>query len=278
MAAMVAYSPHAMDAIAVELFDLLWGGTPLPTAVDHAFGVIWRQLITGEHKPGERLSDVELAAQLGVSRTPVRQALHRLAHYELVRFDPRRGFSVREFTAQDVHEMYDIRSALEVLALRQAAPHLKPADLQEQLDFIANLRPRLNEEPAIALFLQSDFQFHNLIIHASDNRRLIRMLAELRSQVSIFQIRDAGYPRRNEIALEGHERLLLALLEGEIETATRLLADHIATSKAGVLADIFGEGGEVLPGALDHVAAPSEREVVRANKRHASHLRLSDLG
>src|SRR5215211_4045067 len=120
---MVATSPQAMDAIAVEIFDLLWGDTPLPTAVDHAFSLIWRQLITGERIPGERLSDVELAAQLGVSRTPVRQALHRLAHYELVRFDPRRGFSVREFTAQDVHEMYDIRSALEVLALRQAARH-----------------------------------------------------------------------------------------------------------------------------------------------------------
>src|SRR5215207_10446458 len=129
MAAMVANSPHAMDEIAVELFDLLWGGTPLPTAVDHAFGVIWRQLITGEHKPGERLSDVDLAAQLGVSRTPVRQSLHRLAHYELVRFDPRRGFSVREFTAQDVHEMYDVRASLEALAVSLAAPRLDPAEL-----------------------------------------------------------------------------------------------------------------------------------------------------
>jgi DNA-binding GntR family transcriptional regulator len=255
MAAMVADSPQAMDAIAVELFDFLWEDTPIPTAVDHAFNAIWRQLITGERKPGERLSDVELAVQLGVSRTPVRQALHRLAQYELVRFDPRRGFSVREFSAQDIRELYDIRSALEVLALRQAATHLKPADLQDQLDIIGTLRPQLNGDSASGPFLRSDFQFHNLIIHASGNRRLIRMLAELRSQISLFQIRDAAYPHRNEIALEGHERILLALLEGRTEDATRLLADHIATSKAGVLADMFGEGGEVLPGALDHVAA-----------------------
>jgi DNA-binding GntR family transcriptional regulator len=256
MATAVSFSPEAIDAIAVEIFDLLWAieNRPLPTAVDHAFAAIWRQLITGERKPGERLSDVELAARLGVSRTPVRQALHRLAQYELVRFDPRRGFWVREFTAQDVHELYDVRGALEVLALRQAAPHLQAADLRAQLAQIEFLRPRLSEPP-IANILHSDFQFHNLIIHASGNRRLIRMLAELRSQVSLFQIRDAGYPRRNEIALDGHERVLFALLAGKTDQAAHFLADHIATSKAGVLADMFGEGGEVLPVALDHLAA-----------------------
>src|SRR5215207_9000020 len=174
MAAMVANSPHAMDEIAVELFDLLWGGTPLPTAVDHAFGVIWRQLITGEHKPGERLSDVELAAQLGVSRTPVRQALHRLAQDELVRFDPRRGFWVRVFTAEDVHEMFDVRASLEALAVRLAAPHLKRDDLQAHLDYLHECRARLAERP-VAEFLRHDFQLHNLIIHSSGNGRLIRI-------------------------------------------------------------------------------------------------------
>jgi DNA-binding GntR family transcriptional regulator len=261
MATTTANSPATMDAIAAEIFDFLWGNDsrPIPTAVDHAFAVIWRQLITGERKPGERLSDVELASQLGVSRTPVRQALHRLAENELVRFDPRRGFSVRQFTAQDVHEMYDIRGALEVLALRQAALHLQTSDLRTQLDEILALRARITEPPIteqlITPMLQSDFRFHNLIIHASGNRRLIGLLATLRSQVSIFQIRDASYPRRNEIALDGHARILRALLDGQTELAAQHLADHIASSKSGVLADMFGERGEVLPGVLDQLAA-----------------------
>src|SRR5438270_10509104 len=74
----------------------------IPTAVDHAYEMIWRQLIRGERQPGERLTDTELAAQLGLSRTPVRQALHRLAQEDLIRLDARRGFSVRAFTADDV--------------------------------------------------------------------------------------------------------------------------------------------------------------------------------
>jgi DNA-binding GntR family transcriptional regulator len=243
-----AASPTTMDAIAADIFDFLWGAErgPIPTAVDHAYESIWRQLITGERKPGERLSDVELAAQLGVSRTPVRQALHRLARDELVRFDPRRGFWVRAFTAHDVREMFDVRAALEALAVRLAAPHLRPADLHAHLDRLHACRARLAEHPVVP-FLQHDFQLHNLIIYASGNGRLIRILAALRSQVSLFQIRDtAGYPRRLELSLDGHERVLLALLAGETEQAAQLLADHIATAKSGVLIDMFDEK-EVMP-------------------------------
>jgi DNA-binding GntR family transcriptional regulator len=244
-----AASLATMDAIAADIFDFLWGAErgPIPTAVDHAYESIWRQLITGERKPGERLSDVELAAQLGVSRTPVRQALHRLAQDELVRFDPRRGFWVRVFTVQDVREMFDVRAALEVLALRLAAPHLRPADLNAHLDRLHSFRARLDERPVVP-FLQHDFQLHNLIIHASANGRLIRILAALRSQVGLFQIRDAaGYPNRLELSLDGHERVLLALLAGETERAALLLAEHIHASKVGVLADMFDEK-EVTPG------------------------------
>jgi DNA-binding GntR family transcriptional regulator len=239
----------AIDDIAAEIFGFLWGTErgPIPTAVDHAYESIWRQLITGERKPGERLSDVELATQLGVSRTPVRQALHRLAQDELVRFDPRRGFWVRVFTAQDVHEMYDVRSALEALSVRLAAPRLRPADLQSQLDRIFAVRGQL-AGGAVVPFLQNDFQLHNFLIGASGNGRLIRVLAALRSQVSFFQIRDTGYPCRMDQALVEHERVLLALLDGEVERAAQLMAEHIATAKTRVLADMFGER-EVMPGS-----------------------------
>jgi len=127
------------------------------------------------------------------------------------------------------------------------------------LDQIVALRARITAQPIaeqpIAPFLQSDFRFHNFIIHASGNQRLIGFLAALRSQISVFQIRDAGYPLRNEIALEGHEGVLLALFDGRTEQAAERMAAHVAASKAGVLADMFGERGEGLPGALDHLAA-----------------------
>jgi DNA-binding GntR family transcriptional regulator len=247
MVAVSAGASAIADAIAEQVFVFLWGDErgPLPTAGDHAYRRIWCQLITGARRAGERLSDVELAGQLGVSRTPVRQALHRLAQDELVRFDPRRGFWVREFTAKDVHEMYDVRAALEALALRQAAPHLRPEDIHAQLGHIEAMRALLPERPVVPC-LQHDFELHNLLIHASGNGRLIRLLAGLRSQVSIFQIRDAGYPGRLEMALDAHERVLVALLGGRTEEAARLMVEHIEEAKAAVLADMF-DGKEVKP-------------------------------
>jgi DNA-binding GntR family transcriptional regulator len=243
----VAETTPAIDAIAADIFEFLWGTErgAIPTAVDHAYESIWRQLITGERRPGERLSDVELSAQLGVSRTPVRQALHRLAQDELVRFDPRRGFWVRVFTADDIHEMYDVRAALESLAVRLGATRLQRSTLDEQLDLLHAVRVRLHEDPVVDC-LTLDFRFHNLLIHASGNGRLIRILAALRSQVSIFQIRDAWYPNRLAFALDGHERVLIALIAGDADRAAQLMVEHIATAKTGVLADMFHEK-EVMP-------------------------------
>jgi DNA-binding GntR family transcriptional regulator len=239
MATTVLRSPE-MDGIAAEIFDLLWGAErpAIPTAVDHAYERIWRKLIAGDWQPGERLSDLDLSAQFQVSRTPVRQALHNLAQNELVRFDPRRGFSVREFTAQDVHEMYDVRASLEALAVSLAAPHLDPAGLRDTLKQVDEVRAAIGGDDVLS-FLQHDFRFHNLLIRASGNGRLVRMLATLRGQVSVFQIRDTGYPQRMDAALDGHERVLRALMAHRFEDAANLLREHIMEAKGGVLADMF---------------------------------------
>ena len=127
MATTVLRSPE-MDGIAAEIFNLLWGADrpAIPTAVDHAYERIWRKLIAGEWQPGERLSDLDLAAQFRVSRTPVRQALHRLAQNELVLFRSRGGGSRSAGSpTQDVHEMYDVRAALESLAVSLAVPDVR---------------------------------------------------------------------------------------------------------------------------------------------------------
>ena len=228
------------ESLSTEVFELLWGHdrNTIPTAVDYAYEQIWKQLVFASERKEQRLSDVALAEKLGVSRTPVRQALERLVKDGLVRSDPRRGFWVRLFTVQDIHEVYDLRGALEVLALRLAAPRLDPADLREQLELLYRVRAQLDQRP-VSLFLQCDFRLHTLLIRASHNGRLIDYLSGLRSQFSIFQVKDTRYPQRMGSALDEHEQILLALLEKDVEKAAELLATHIAHSKANVLADIF---------------------------------------
>src|ERR1700688_2936216 len=148
------------ESLTAELFNLLWGQerSAMPTVVDYAYEEVWKRVIMIGGSEEQRLSDVTLAEQLGgMSRTPVRQALDRLVQEGLVRSDPRRGFWTRTFTAQDIHEIYDVRGALEVLALRLAAPHLDPADLRSQLELIDKIREQLDQHP-ISLFLQCDFR------------------------------------------------------------------------------------------------------------------------
>src|SRR5271167_141560 len=124
------------ESLSAELFNLLWGQerTAMPTVVDYAYEQTWKHVILIGGSEEQRLSDVTLAEQLGISRTPVRQALERLVQEGLVRSDPRRGFWTRTFTAQDIHEIYDLRGALEVLALHLAAPRFSQEDLKAHLE------------------------------------------------------------------------------------------------------------------------------------------------
>jgi DNA-binding GntR family transcriptional regulator len=240
---------RTVDDLHDVFFDLLRSGerAVIPTAVDHAYEMIWRQLIRGERQPGDRLTDTELASQLGLSRTPVRQALHRLVQEDLVRLDARRGFSVREFSANDVIEIYQVRAVLEVLALRLAVPRLTAAQLRDQLDALRRVRDALQKERddrSVLLHLEADLKLHNLLIQASGNGRLIRILAGLRSQQTLFQYWDTSYPERNEAAADEHEVILLALTVGDTVKAEAALEQHISNARTRVLTDLFGTDGE----------------------------------
>jgi len=235
------------EGLSAELFNLLWGQerTAMPTVVDYAYEEIWKRVILIGGSEEQRLSDVALAEQLGMSRTPVRQALERLVQEGLVRSDPRRGFWTRTFTAQDIHEIYDLRGALEALAVRLAAPRLSQEELKAHLEALNAVRVELDSHPVLR-FLQVDIRFHMLITRASGNGRLIHSLSMLRSELCMFQMQDTLYPRRMEIALNDHEQVLLALLAGNVDEAADDLTRHIRNAKEGVLADIFLERKEVV--------------------------------
>src|SRR5258708_21213265 len=216
------------ESLGEDLFNLLWGQerSAMPTVVDYAYREIWKRVIMIGGSEEQRLSDMMLADQLGMSRTPVRQALERLVQEGLLRSDPRRGFWTRTFTAQDIHEIYDLRGALEVLALRLAAPHLSQEDLKAHLEALYAVRAELETRPFIR-FLQVDIRFHTLITRASVNGRLIHSLSMLRSPISMVQIQDTLYPKRMEIDLHDLEQILLAMFAGHVDEAAECLASHI---------------------------------------------------
>lgn len=208
------------------------------------YGAIWDRLATRELQPGERLSDLHLSRELGVSRTPVREALHRLAQDGVVVYKPNRGFFVASFSARDVSEIFDLRMALETLALRTMAARQASIDISGQVEalervaaLIADAREREDANDAASAFLEVDQGFHQWLIQGSGNQRLIAMTNGLWGQITIFQRAGTHVPGWVEIALEQHREILRNLRNGKADQAERALERHILDMKARILAE-----------------------------------------
>lgn len=220
--------------------DVLWQADTKgrdQSRVDDVYKRLWQRIVEGEHQQGERLIENDLAQELGVSRTPVRQALFQLQQAGLVRADKNRGFHVIIFSADDICDLYDLRAVLELAALRAAAPHLTPAPLKEALEHIATLRQ--TPEPELSpRFLQSDIAFHHqLIAERSGNRRLAEALASSRAQMSIFIAEGTRVAGGIGKALSEHEQIAEALLRGDVDGAVGAMQRHLERVKNMALAD-----------------------------------------
>jgi DNA-binding GntR family transcriptional regulator len=208
------------------------------------YGAIWDRLATRELQPGERLSDLRLSRELGVSRTPVREALHRLVQDGVVDYYPNRGFFVAKFSGRDVGEIFDLRAALETLALRTMADRVAELDTTGQEEALERVAVSLAEardgkdtSEAATAFLEVDQGFHQWLIDGSGNQRLAAMTNGLWGQIAIFQRAGTHVPGWMEIALHHHREILAHLREGNATAAAHALEHHILDMKARILAE-----------------------------------------
>ncbi len=220
------------------------GAEEYPNLADSLYDLMWRRIVNLEFAPGTRLSDEALARDLGVSRTPMREALHRLSQIGLVRVNARRGFFVTTLERRDVNDLYDMRTALEVFAVRLATPLLTSADLaphmarqQAVLDRGTSGAPADMEE-----FVQSDLLLHDLIVRRSGNGRMQEVLADIKGQLSLAHLRLAQIPEHNRRAVEEHTRILEALAAGDAGEAADAVGAHLQAVKGRVLEEFFPVG------------------------------------
>lgn len=212
-----------------------------PSLADTLYDGLWKRIVNLEFPPGTRLSDEALAREMGVSRTPVREALNRLSQVGLVRVEARRGFFVPTVTPEDVAELYDLRTALEVYATRQATPLLTEEDLapHRERQRQAHERASSAEPGAVDDFYQADLLFHDLIHQRGGNRRSMRILADVMGQLSLLSLRTAQLPHRRLVAIEEHARILDALARRDPAEATAAMEAHIQGVKRRVLEDFL---------------------------------------
>jgi DNA-binding GntR family transcriptional regulator len=187
-----------------------------------------KELITSNRlKPGVKLIHQELAERLQVSRTPVREALERLYQEGFVTRLPRRGFYVAEIDEDEARELYELREALEIYALRRTmARGIKAADLRRLDSFNQNYKTLVRDDTTRERMLV-DRDWHLTLASLADNRALLRSLEAVFERL-ILKIRTDGYRTvRGEEALREHVEMMKALREEDAARAEHLLAEHI---------------------------------------------------
>lgn len=186
-------------------------------------------ILSGVLQPGERLMEIQLAEEMGVSRTPVREAIRKLELENFVVMIPRKGAYVAGVSSKDVADVFEIRSALEGLAAGLAAERITEDEL-EQMERV--LFCRSNEgDIDLEEVVKSDTDFHALVYSASRNERLIQILANLREQIQRFRATSLAVPGRNKLALEEHRAIVEALRNHDSEEAQTLAIAHIVTAE-----------------------------------------------
>ena len=188
-----------------------------------------RLVITGELAPGSRLIEDRLAARLGVSRNPVREALQTLAGEGFVELLPRRGAIVAQVTADQAEGLFDVRMALEPLAARLAARNASPAQVA-QLEAVLNAARLATDAHELDELAGYNTQFHQLLVAASANDYLSLLVAPMARRVQwIFR---ASAAHRAPHSWTEHESLLHAIVDRDEERAAALASAHVAAARA----------------------------------------------
>lgn len=203
------------------------------------YEVLKTKILGMELSPGTRLKDGELAEDLGVSNTPVREAIRQLEKDGLVEIIPYRGNFVRKMSREEVCEIYDVRMVLEALAARLAV-EMSTRERLKRIQTKVEEYERAFEKDDISPGLEADFAFHDLIAQASGNRTLLQMLRGLATRVHVLWQMDKGKTRRRE-SLKDHKTISQALKERDARKAEEAITQHISKGKEHVLSTLVQE-------------------------------------
>ncbi len=196
-----------------------------------------RRITDGKMKPGQRLNELALAAELGVSRSPIREALAQLAGEGLVRVSPYRGTFVTELSRERLQDLLEFRIALEQFAVRRVIERATPSHFAQLDTLVDQLRKRARANDFSGA-VDTDLRLHELLIELAGSALLEQTFKELLGEFRLYiAATSRHYKGINELASE-HDALLKALRAGRVESALSLIADHIRHGFAPALKEI----------------------------------------
>ena len=221
---------------------LVEGDPPLSRSASAvATEVIREAIIDGRLEPGRRLKEEELARELGMSRTPVREALLSLQSEGLVESIPRRGARVRSYAVDDLDDTYELRALLEGYAARRAAPKISPKDvgrLEESCDRFVRLRA---EDDLLDLVKENLF-FHRVVLEAADSVRLQTLVRKVIEIPLVYKSYYWYSPEQKLISEHYHRQLANALRVRDAERAELIMKEHVLEARDFLLQQLRSSG------------------------------------
>ena len=204
---------------------------------DVVFKTLRQAILRGELKPGERLMEIKLANKLGVSRTPIREAIRKLELEGLVLMIPRRGAEVAEITEKSLNDVLEVRKALEELSVQLACERITPEQVEEMKMAAEDFRKVLKSGD-VTKIAEADVKVHDIIFAATNNQRLITLLNNLREQMYRFRVEYLKQKECYPQLLEEHDKLIALISGGEVEEACELMGCHI-DNQASTVSDVI---------------------------------------
>lgn len=200
---------------------------------DVVFNTLREAILKGELKPGERLMELQLAAKLGVSRTPIREAIRMLEQEGLAVTIPRKGAEVARMTEKDMEDVLEIREALDELAAKIACTRMTEDQLK-QLETIKEAFVESTRSHDVKRIAEADVSFHDVIYEATGNPKLVSMLNNLREQIYRYRVEYLKEEKNYPTLIGEHDAIVEALYARNQDEVVRAMHTHIENQASAV--------------------------------------------
>ncbi len=204
---------------------------------DVVFNTLRQAILTGELKPGERLMEIHLANRLGVSRTPIREAIRKLELEGLVTMIPRRGAEVAQITEKSMKDVLEVRRTLDALSAELACERISPEEEEALKKACQNFEEAVKTKDA-KIIAKADVAVHDIIAAATGNQRLIQLINNLAEQMYRYRFEYIKDASQHERIIQEHRVIYESIAKKDKEAASNMAKTHIDNQEKAVIARI----------------------------------------
>lgn len=201
---------------------------------DVVFNTLRQAILTGDLKPGERLMEIHLANRLGVSRTPIREAIRKLELEGLVIMIPRRGAEVAQITEKSMNDVLEVRRSMDALCIELACERISDEEVVA-LKKACDEFEQAVETGDIKVIAQADVALHDIIVRATGNMRLVQLINNLSEQMYRYRFEYIKDSSQHARLVEEHRMIYDSIVRKDKETASKVAKLHIDNQKKSII-------------------------------------------